>query len=138
MCLVRVRAGDVPDSDVLRLALIGELLHRLPRLLERHIVFTPRSAPRNHICGAKRLTRVYLAVEAPPLGRVLVLRVNVLEADGEVHEEEVKVVDAPEPELLLREDLGLQWTSSYRASGAKAERAWRRRTCSYLWYVFQS
>lgn len=37
-----------------------------------------------------------LLVIAPPLGRVPVVGVDILERDWEVHKEEVEVVDAPE------------------------------------------
>lgn len=46
-------------------------------------------------------TQVHLLVIAPPLRGVTVRRVNILERDGEVDEEEIKVVNPPEAELLL-------------------------------------
>ena len=47
-----------------------------------------------------------LAVQSPPFRRVLGLDGNILEGDGEVHEEEVEVVEAPELELVLDELMG--------------------------------
>lgn len=49
-----------------------------------------------------------LAVQAPPFGRVLVLGLDVLKGDREVHEVEVEVVDAPELELVAGDLLGLR------------------------------
>ena len=47
------------------------------------------------------------AIESPPLRRVLGRGLNVLEGDGEVDEEEIEVVNAPELELVLGNGLGL-------------------------------
>lgn len=79
-------------------------------------------------------TEVDLLVITPPLGRVTVVRVDILERDGEVHEEEVEVVDAPETELLLCQCMHLM-TSVSTALAA----SWRMaHTCSRAWKVFQS
>ena len=48
-----------------------------------------------------------LSVKSPPLGRVFVLDVDILEGDGEVDEEKIEVVDAPELELVFGNGLGL-------------------------------
>lgn len=53
------------------------------------------------------LTRVNLAVQSPPLRRILHARFDVLEGDGEVDEEEIEVVNAPELELVLSQLLSL-------------------------------
>ena len=42
-----------------------------------------------------------LAVQTPPLRGVLVLGINVLERDGEVHVVEIEVINAPEGQLVL-------------------------------------
>ena len=49
-----------------------------------------------------RLTWVNLAVQAPPLRRVLVLRVDVFQGNREMHQEKIEVLDAPKPKLMLR------------------------------------
>lgn len=46
-------------------------------------------------------------VESPPLRRVLVLRLDVFERNGEVDEVEVELLNAPELELVLSNVLGL-------------------------------
>ena len=50
----------------------------------------------------RRRTWVDLAVQAPPLRRVLVLRVDVFQGNREMHQEKIEVLDAPEPKLVLR------------------------------------
>ena len=47
------------------------------------------------------------AIKAPPLRRVLVFGVNILEGNWEVHQEQIKVLDAPQLELVLGDLLGL-------------------------------
>lgn len=53
------------------------------------------------------LTRVALAIQTPPLRRVLVLGLHVLKRDGEVDEVKIEVVNAPELELILGDLLGI-------------------------------
>ena len=77
----------VGDTDVLGQALGVDLLHGLPGL------------------GEAGLAGLHLAVVVEPAGRVAVGGVNVLESDGEVHDVEVKVVDAVVLELLLADGL---------------------------------
>ena len=73
-----------------------------------------------------------LLVIAPPLGRVAVVRVDVLESNREVDEEEVKVVDPPEAELLLRERMYLMTSVNTKLSryGERHVRAHERGKCS--------
>ena len=47
-----------------------------------------------------------LAVQAPPLRRVLVLDLDEFKRDREVHEVEVEILNTPETELVLRNLLG--------------------------------
>lgn len=47
------------------------------------------------------LTGVAFAIKSPPLWRVLVLGLNILEGDGEVNEVQIEVVYAPELELVF-------------------------------------
>lgn len=84
--------------------------------------------------GSQGHTEVDLAVIAPPLGRVPVAGVDILERNGEVHEEEVEVIDAPETELLLRNRMYLLTSVSMVLAAA-----WGiAHTCSRAWKVFQS
>lgn len=53
------------------------------------------------------LTKVDLAIVAKPLGWVTVAGIDIRERDGEVNEEEIKVVKAPVLELFLRQRLDL-------------------------------
>ena len=73
-----------------------------------------------------------LLVIAPPLGRVPVVGVDVFERDGEVHEEEVKVIDPPEAELLLRERMYLLTFINRKIAryGGRYIRAHERGKCS--------
>lgn len=48
-----------------------------------------------------------LAIQTPPLRRVLGGGLDVLERDGEVNEEEIEVLDTPELELVLSQRFNL-------------------------------
>lgn len=76
------RALEVGNTDVLSKTRLADLLHGFPGLTDGD------------------LGRVDLAVETPPLRRVLGLNGNILEGDGEVDEVEVEVINAPELELV--------------------------------------
>ena len=86
--IIKELSLEVGDTDVLGETLGDEALHGAPRLLDRSV-------------GADDLR---LAVDVPA-GRVADAGVNVLESDGEVHNVEVEVVDAPVGELLLGDGL---------------------------------
>ena len=77
----------VADADAAGQARGGERLHRVPRRLEARG------------CGR------HAALGVVPAGWVAGRRVDVLEGDGEVHDVEVEVVDAPVGELLLADGL---------------------------------
>ncbi|TKW52727.1 hypothetical protein CTA1_11257 [Colletotrichum tanaceti] len=76
---------EVGDADGLGDALVDERLHGLPRLADRHLV---------------RLDDGALLVHPPAL-ELVDGRVNVLEGDGEVDEEQVDVAQPPGLVLLL-------------------------------------
>lgn len=60
--------------------------------------------------------------------------VDILERNGEVHEEKIEVVDAPETELLLRKRVYLLTPVSMVLAAS-----WGTvHTCSRAWKVFQS
>lgn len=84
------RALEVGNADVLRQPLLVYLLHRGPRLLD---------------AGRAELN-VVLAREVPAR-RIAHRGVDVLEGDGEVHDVEVEVVDAPVGKLLAADGLDL-------------------------------
>jgi len=46
-------------------------------------------------------TEVHFAIITEPLRRITVVRINVLQGDREVDQEEVEVVNTPEVKLLL-------------------------------------
>lgn len=81
------------------------------------------------------LTRVNLAVQSPPFGRVLVFGLDVLERDREVDEIEIKIVNAPEAKLFLGSLFDLD--GEFLSTGIRSEDEFAR-TCSFAWYVFQS
>lgn len=90
--IIQQRAIDVRDTDVLGCAGVDELLHGAPGLLEGDVAHG-----------------VAFLVEAEPAGWELCGDGDVFEGAGEVDEEQVEVVDAPEGELVLGdlEELGV-------------------------------
>ena len=46
-------------------------------------------------------TEVYFAIVTQPLGGVTVTRINVLQGDREVNQEEVEIVNTPKLKLFL-------------------------------------
>lgn len=82
--VVQQDTGDVRDTNILGEPGVDELLHRAPGLAEGDAAYG-----------------VALAVGAHPAGREGLFDGDVLESAGEVDEEEVKVVEPPELELVL-------------------------------------
>jgi hypothetical protein len=76
--------GDVGDTNVLCEASVDELLHCAPCL-----------AVGNTTDG------VALFIGAEPAGREPLRNRNVFEGAGEVHEKEIKVINAPETQLVF-------------------------------------
>ena len=76
--------------------------------------------------GAERTESDSLFVISPPFGRVAVARVDVLERDREVDEEEVEIVNSPETELLLRKRVYL------RDDVCERRRPTPRGKCTYM------
>jgi hypothetical protein len=76
---------DVGDTNILGEASVDEGLHGDPGLLEWSVL------------------EVDFAIVTGPAGREPVGGVNVGEGDGEVDEEEVEIVQAPELELIVSE-----------------------------------
>lgn len=80
-------AAEIAHSDAAAQPVVHELFHGRPRLLDA------RGAGRD------------VAVLVREAGRVFGGRVDVFERDGEVHDIEVEVVDAPVLQLLLADGL---------------------------------
>ena len=49
----------------------------------------------------EKLTQMYFAIVTPPLRRITVVGINILEGDREVDEKEVEIVDFPKLKLYL-------------------------------------
>lgn len=77
------RALEIRDADAARQPGIDQVLQRRPRLLDR------------------RVAQLHAAVGGVPAWRVRDRWIDVLQRDGEVHDVEVEIVDAPVCELLL-------------------------------------
>ncbi len=77
------RALEIADPNTLGQALLHQLFHSRPRLLDRGIA----------------LNDVFAVVSEA--GWVAVGRIDVFERDGEVHDVQVEVVDAPVLQLLF-------------------------------------
>ena len=74
---------EIRNPNRLRQALANQPLHRLPRLLDRSIA------------------QLDFAISVVPARRVRDRGIDVFQRDGEVHDVQVEVVDAPVRELLL-------------------------------------
>jgi len=85
--VLQQRTLEVGDTNGLGKTLVGELLHRLPGLLDGNVDLLDRT------------------VGIMPAARVNILRIDVLGRDREVDEEQVEVVNTPPLELLAADRL---------------------------------